>query len=382
MYIVIAPDSFKGNCNSRTAAEAIERGILKIFPEMKTHIVPVADGGEGTVKAAVAAGGGYLTKSVVQGPLVETVTAEFGMLPGRSAVIEMAAASGLTLIPENRRNPMETSTFGTGQLVKAALDEGCTKIMIGIGGSSTTDCGIGMAAALGVRFLDENGDEVPLSGKGLSLVRHIDISRLDSRLRGCSISAACDVKNPLYGPEGAAYVYSPQKGADLSMVKKLDAGLMNIAEKIKEQLNIDVAGIPGAGAAGGLGAGIVAFLGGRLIPGIDAILDTVRFEEIIKTADLVITGEGKIDGQSIYGKVPVGIAVRAKKFGIPVIAIVGNIGENASAVYEYGIDAVISTVNRAMPLETAMKEGLELLEETGERVMRILKIGKIMNGFE
>ncbi|MBN1648770.1 MAG: glycerate kinase [Spirochaetales bacterium] len=380
MKIIIAPDSFKGSNSSLAAAEAIARGIRRIYPESEIRIVPVADGGEGTVEAVCLAAGGEIVKTTVRGPLGEDIDSFFGLLAGDRAVIEMAAASGLPLVPANRQNPLETTSYGTGQLIRAALDRGCREIMIGIGGSATTDCGIGLAAALGAKFLDKNGSEVPLCGKGMELIERIDLSKIDPRLSECKINAACDVTNPLYGPEGAAFVYSPQKGADNAMAERLDQGLRHLAGKVEKQLGIAVADVPGAGAAGGLGAGLLAFAGGTLKPGIEAVLDIVRFNEILAGADLVITGEGKLDGQSLYGKVPVGIGKRAKAAGLPAIAIVGDIGKNAAAVYEYGIDAVISTVNRAMPLGQAMAEGAALLEECGELVMRLVRIGKQLAG--
>lgn len=376
MKIIIAPDSFKGSSSSINAAQAIKRGIKKIYPSAECIIVPVADGGEGTVEAAVSAAGGKYKTVKVTGPLGKAVKARFGILPGGKAVIEMAEASGITLIPKEQLNPLKTSTYGTGELIKAALDVGCTQIMMGIGGSATTDCGIGMAAALGAKFLNEKGVETEKNGSALLHIKTIDLSNIDPRIKNAEIITACDVTNPLHGNKGAAYIYGPQKGAGEAMVKELDAGLKNMAGLIKKQLKSNAADIPGAGAAGGLGCGLTAFLGSRLMSGIDAVLDIVNFNEIIKDADLIITGEGKIDGQSIYGKVPVGIAGRAAKFGIPVIAIVGDIGENTDIVYNHGIDAVISTVNKAMPLEEAMAESSALLEETAERVMRIIKVGK------
>ena len=375
MKIIIAPDSFKGSNSSIRVAEIIERGVRVVFPDVEVDRIPIADGGEGTVEAVVIAGGGEYRDVNVTGPLGEPVEARYGVLPGGRAVIEMAAASGLPMVPNEKRNPEVTTTFGTGELIRDALENGCREFLIGIGGSATNDGGVGMAQALGYRFRDESGQEVGFGGGQLLKIAKIDSSRADERIRESVFVVACDVQNPLCGSDGAAAIYGPQKGADEAMIERLDRGLRALAVRISEDLGSDVASVPGAGAAGGLGAGLLAFCGAELKSGIDAVLDLVRFDEIASSADLIITGEGAMDGSTKYGKVPVGIARRVKDLDIPVLAIVGNIGKGAEAVYEYGIDGVMSTVNRAMPLSEAMGRSAELLEDASERAMRIVRIG-------
>ncbi len=381
MKIVLAADSFKGSNSSRNVGEALKRGMERIYPTAEYLIIPIADGGEGTTEAVLEAAGGELRSFTVTSPLGETVDAGIGILPGNRGVIEMAAASGLPLVPEDKRDPSKTTTRGTGELIKAALDAGCREIMIGIGGSATNDCGVGMAQALGIRFLDASGAEIGPGGGELARLESIDPSGLDSRIGETTIHVACDVNNPLWGPKGASATYGPQKGADPEMVELLDKALKRCAGIMKRDLGKEVGDIPGSGAAGGLGAGLVGFLDGKLEKGIDAVLTILRFEQLIAGADLVITGEGKLDYQTAYGKVPAGVATWAKRVGgIPVIAVVGDIGEGFEAVHDVGIDAVISSVNRAMPLAEAMGNSTRLLEETGERVARLLQIGSRLKG--
>ncbi len=376
MKIVIAPDSFKGSNTAIRVADLIEQGVRKVFADAEVVKIPVADGGEGTVNAVVAGGGGEYMDLEVTGPLGDPVTARYGILPGRRAVIEMAAASGLPLVPEDRRNPTLTTTYGTGQLIKAALEEGCREFLIGIGGSATNDAGVGMAQALGYAFKDADGRELGYGGGELARLEAIDTSGADPRLAESSFAVACDVTNPLYGETGAAHVYGPQKGATPEIVKELDANLRHFADVVQKQLGRDVSREPGSGAAGGLGAGLMIFCGAELKSGIDAVLDIVRFESYLDDADLVITGEGAIDGQSVYGKVPVGVAKRTGGRNLPVLAIVGDIGEGAAAVYEHGVHGIMSTVNRAMPLAEAMAHSKDLLVDAAERVMRIVDIGR------
>jgi glycerate kinase len=379
MKIVIAPDSFKGTNTALNVARALERGIRRAAPDVETVIVPIADGGEGTVEAADAAAGGRYRDVEVTGPLGERRTARLGILSGGRAVIEMAAASGLPLVPEDRRNPLVTTTYGTGELIKAALDAGSRELLIGIGGSATNDGGMGMAQALGASFRDASGRELGFGGGELERLADLDVSRLDPRLSETSVVVACDVDNPLCGERGASAVYGPQKGATPEMIRRLDAGLRLFAEVIRGKLGKDVLDAPGSGAAGGLGAGLMVFAGGRLTAGIDAILDIVRFEEILSGADLVITGEGRLDAQTAYGKVPVGVARRVKPHAVPVVAVAGDIGQGARAVYDMGIRAVVSTVDRAMPLAEALAESTRALEDAGERVMRLLQVGMEMS---
>lgn len=378
MNIVISPDSYKGSNTAVRVAEAMERGVRVVFPDADIRCVPIADGGEGTVDAVVAAGGGEYRRVKVVGPLGRPVEAKYGTLPGGRAIIEMAAASGLPLVPYDERNPELTTTFGTGELILDALDYGCREFLIGIGGSATNDAGVGMAEALGYRFTDSEDRPVIRGGGSLSEIEHIDDTRVDARLADCTFAVACDVQNPLYGSEGAAHIYGPQKGADDAMVERLDNGLRWIAKKISSELGKSVEDIPGAGAAGGLGAGLVAFCGGTLKSGIDAVLDIVRFDDILADVDLILTGEGAMDGSTSYGKVPVGVARRASDRNIPVIAVVGNIGAGAENVYRHGIDGIMSTANGAMPLEEALSRSTELIVDAAERLMRFLEVGMRM----
>ncbi len=384
MKIVISPDSFKGSNSSIRVATLIEAGVRKVYPNAEIVKIPIADGGEGTVEAAVLGGKGEYRELEVTGPLGEKLTARYGILPGqgtkegKSAVIEMAAASGLPLVPESKRNPLFATTYGTGELIRAALDEGCREILIGIGGSATNDAGVGMAQALGWSFKDKAGKEVGFGGKELSKIAVIDNSKVDSRLEQCKVTVACDVTNPLFGKTGAAHVYGPQKGATPEIVEELDQNLKFFAKIVESQLGKDISQEPGSGAAGGLGAGLMIFCGAELKSGIDAMLDIVRFEDHLESTDLVITGEGAIDGQTTYGKVPVGIAKRTQAYNVPVLAIVGEIGAGAEAVYDHGIHGIMSTVNKAMTLADAMAQADPLLEEAAERAMRIIRIGRTL----
>jgi len=376
MKIVVTPDSFKGSLTAVEVSDAIEQGIREIFPEAEIVKIPMADGGDGTVQCLVNATGGKILREKVTDPLGDEVLASYGILGDKkTAVIEMAEASGLTLVPENRRNPLITTTYGTGQLIKAALDQGCRKMIIGIGGSATNDGGAGMVQALGVKLLDREGKEIGFGGGELKKVFRIDTKCLDNRLSETEVLIASDVSNPLCGPKGATRVYGPQKGATPEITKELDESLAYFAEIIKRDLNKDVKDIPGAGAAGGLGASLIAFLNAELRPGIDIMIEIVKLEQAIKDADLVITGEGKIDSQSIFGKVPLGIGKSAQRYNVPVIAIVGDIGEGSSLIYKYGINSIMSTVNKAISIDEAMKMSKILLKDATERMMRIIETG-------
>lgn len=374
MKVVIASDSFKGSCSSLEVAEAIERGIRKIDQDAEIVKIPVADGGEGTVDTLVIGTGGKYEEVEVVGPLGKKIKTKYGILEGNIAVIEMAAASGLPLLKEEERNPMVTTTYGTGEMIKAAMEKGCRKIFIGIGGSATNDGGVGMAQALGVSFKDQEGKEIGYGGENLINIYDIDLSNINSSLGETDIVIMSDVSNPLCGPNGAAHVYGPQKGATPEIVKLLDANLGYYAKVIKEKIGKDILDIPGAGAAGGLGAGLMAFCNASLCSGIEKILDLTNIEGHLADADLVITGEGQIDSQTVYGKVPVGVAKRAVKYDIPVIAIVGSVGEGASDVYAYGVDAIMDIINKPMPLREAVQNAPTLIEDTAENVMRILKL--------
>lgn len=379
MKIVLAPDSFKESLSALQVAESIERGFKQVFPDAEYVKVPMADGGEGTTQSLVDATGGKIIKQTVTGPLGEKVEAFFGLLGnGTTAIIEMAAASGLHLVPTDKRNPLITTTRGTGELIAAALEHNVDHIIIGIGGSATNDGGTGMASALGVRFLDENGQEIEEGGGYLSSLAGIDISCMDARLAGVKIEVACDVDNPLIGPKGASAIFGPQKGATLEVVKQLDKNLEHYAAIIERDLGIKIATVPGAGAAGGLGGGLLAFMQADLKRGVDIVIEATRLSQLVADADLVITGEGKIDSQTIFGKTPIGVARIAKNFGIPVIAIAGNAASDSNVVYEHGIDAVFSIVPGVVSLQKAFQNAEDYVERTARNIavvwaMRIRK---------
>jgi len=376
LRIIVASDSFKGSVSAIEAASAMEEGIKKVFANSEVIKIPLADGGEGTVEALTQATDGKIVSVMALDPLGREIESFFGILGnGRTAVIEMAAASGLPLLKTKERNPYITTTYGTGQLIKAALDYNCEEIIVGIGGSATNDGGAGMAQALGAVLLDKNGNKLSFGGRALKELDKLDMSKIDSRLKNTKITAACDVDNPLCGERGASAVYGPQKGANPEMVRELDTSLAIFAEKVKEQLEIDVLNVPGAGAAGGLGAGILAFLGGSLKPGIGLVLDAVDFENRLKGVDLVLTGEGRIDEQTAYGKAPMGVAQLAKKYEIPVLAFSGILGHNYQKIYEKGIDFVSANVQSIITLDDAINEGYSLLVTNVERAMRAVRIG-------
>ncbi len=377
MKILVAPDSFKGSLTALEVAISIKNGIKSFSKEIEVEILPLADGGEGTVQSLVDATNGEIINKKVTGPLGQNVNAFYGILGnGQTAVIEMASASGLPLVPEEKRDPTKTTTYGTGQLINSALEHDVDEIIIGIGGSATTDAGVGMAQALGVKFLNKKNEEIDFGGGYLKEIETIDIKGIDSRIKNTKIRVACDVDNPLFGKNGAAYVYSPQKGADKDTVKKLDENLRHFNKKVKEYLGKDVNEIPGAGAAGGLGAGLVAFLDAELETGIDIILDTVNFENKLNNVDLVITGEGRLDGQSIYGKTPIGVAKRAKKFKIPVIAIAGSLGKGVKKVLDYGLDSYFSIIDKPDNLNSIKEKSNELLKNTSEQIIRTFLLRK------
>ena len=376
MKIVIAPDSFKGSLTALQVSDAVEQGFNRIFPNAQIEKVPMADGGEGTVQSLVDATGGQLLTESVTDPLGGRVEANYGILgDGVTAVIEMAAASGLPLVPIGKRNPMLTTTYGTGELIKAALERGCRKFIIGIGGSATTDGGAGVAQALGVKLLDASGKDISFGGIGLSNLAKIDISTIDERIAKTETVVACDVDNPLTGPRGAAYVYSPQKGATPEQVELLDKYLGHFADIVKRDLGKDVKETPGAGAAGGLGAGLMAFLNAELELGIDIVIEASNLRERMKGADLVVTGEGQLDEQTAYGKTPTGVSKVAEEMGIPVLAIAGGIKPGAETSYEEGIDAMMSIAPGPISLEEAIACSSELVSDTAERAARIIKIG-------
>ncbi|HHV56968.1 MAG TPA: glycerate kinase [Firmicutes bacterium] len=377
MRVVIAPDSFKGSLSAWEAAEAMAAGVRRLWPQAETVLVPMADGGEGTTEALVRATGGRLQEKTVTGPLGEPVRAGFGILgDGETGVIEMAAAAGLYLVPEERRDPRVTTTYGVGELIRAALDAGCRRLVVGIGGSATNDGGVGMAQALGARFTDAAGREIGRGGGSLGELAHIDLTGLDPRLKAVAVRVACDVDNPLCGPRGAAAVYGPQKGATPEMVATLDANLSHLAKVIAQDLGRSVADIPGAGAAGGLGAGLIAFLDASLMAGVEMVIQAVNLPARVAGADLVLTGEGKIDAQTAFGKTPAGVARVAKAAGLPVIAVAGGIGDDVEPVYSCGIDALYPLTPYPLALGEAMRRGGELLALATERALRLVAVGR------
>ena len=375
MKFVIAPDSFKGSLTALEVADSIEKGIKKIFEDSIIEKVPMADGGEGTVQSLVDSTGGKIINLKVKGPALKEVNAFYGILgDGKTAIIEMAAASGLPLLSAEEKNPAITTSYGTGELIKDSLDRGCRNIIIGLGGSATNDGGIGMLKALGIQFLDSNGEDIGFGGESLSKLCKIDLSSIDSRIRECNITAACDVTNPLCGPEGASYIFGPQKGADEEMIKMLDENLANYANIIKREFEIDIINASGAGAAGGMGAGLMAFLNAKLEKGIDIVINLTKLEERIKEADFVFTGEGMMDYQTAFGKTPYGVAKVAKKYNIPVIGISGGVGNGFETLYDKGFDSIFSIVDKPMSLKDAMKDGKKLIQSTAERIMRTINI--------
>lgn len=376
MRVIIAPDSYKGSVSALGVAEAMERGVLHVFPEAEVVKVPIADGGEGTVDALVTATGGQRMDQIVQGPLGEPVEAYWGVLgDGETAVIEMAAASGLPLVPQGKRDPRITSTYGTGELIKAALDRGLRKIIIGIGGSATNDGGTGMAKALGARFLDKSGQEITEGGAALARLAEIDLSSFDQRIAQTAILVACDVDNPLCGLRGASAVYGPQKGATPAIVQELDAALANYAVVAKQATGKAVAEMAGAGAAGGLGAGLLFFTKAQLRPGVEIVLETTGFAELVSQASLVLTGEGRTDFQTAFGKAPVGVAKVAKQYGVPVVCLSGGLGDGADDVLAQGIDGIMSVVPHPITLEECMQQGAGLIETATARLCRLLLAG-------
>lgn len=379
MKIIIAPDSFKGSLTASQVADAIERGFKRIFSNAHYQKVPMADGGEGTVQSLVDATGGQILIQSVTDPLGNKIEAKYGILgDGKTAVIEMAAASGLPLVPKEKRNPMVTTTYGTGELIKAALDKGCKKVIIGIGGSATNDGGGGMAQALGAKLLDAKGKRISFGGNGLAHLTKIDVSELDPRVKQTEVIVACDVDNPLTGERGAARIYGPQKGATPDMVELLNKYLERYAEIVKRDLKKDVKEVPGAGAAGGLGAGLIAFLNAKLRRGIEIVIEASKLDEKLKNADLVITGEGEVNHQTVFGKTPIGVAKLSKQYGISTIAIAGGISPGAEGVYEAGIDAIISIAPGPISLEEAMNRAEELVASAAERAARMIKVGTIL----
>jgi glycerate kinase len=378
MKIVIAPDSFKESLSANKCAQAIKAGFTNVFPDAEYVCLPIADGGEGTVEAMVVATGGHIVDLEVTGPMGETVKAFYGLTgESKTAVIEMAAASGLMLVAPEARNPMVASSYGTGELIRHALDAGIRHIILGIGGSATVDGGMGMAQALGVRFVDVQGEMLPANGEALARLAQIDMTGLDSRLHECVIEVACDVDNPLTGPRGAAAVFGPQKGATPEMVAALERGLVNYAQVLEALTGNDLSTLPGGGAAGGMGIAAGVFLGAELKPGIDIVLRAVKLEQAMEQATFVITGEGRIDSQTAGGKAPVGVASIAMQHNVPVIGIAGVLGEGVEVVHQHGIDVVFSILPRLAPLSDVLAEGEANLYYCARNIARTLKLGKM-----
>ncbi|MBO8164144.1 MAG: glycerate kinase [Brevibacillus sp.] len=371
MKIVIAPDSFKGSVTAMEAALAIEKGIKKFLADAETVLVPVADGGEGTMDSLVAATGGKKVQAAVTGPLHEPVRAEYGLLgDGRTCVIEMASASGLCLVPPDQRNPMVTTTYGTGELIRKALDDGCRHFILAVGGSATNDGGSGMLQALGMKLLDYSGKSVGFGGGELQRIVTIDDSEWDPRIANATFLIASDVQNPLIGPNGASRVFGPQKGATPEMVEQLENNMHHWADLVQAKTGIRLHDRPGAGAAGGIGGAFQAFFPAEMRRGIDIVIEYTKLVDALNGADLVITGEGQVDFQTASGKTPMGVAEEAKKLGIPTIVLAGSIGRGIDALYQYGIESVHSIINAPMTLEEAIKRTPELLAEKAEQVLR------------
>lgn len=376
MKIVIAPDSYKESLSALDVATAIETGFREIYPHAEYVKVPVADGGEGTVEAMVAATQGHIVQVSVTGPLGEPVNAFYGLSGDmRCAYIEMAAASGLESVPPTRRNPLLTTSWGTGELIRHALDAGVSQIIIGIGGSATNDGGAGMAQALGAKLLSAGQRQIAPGGGALETLARIDLSELDPRLADCRIDVACDVTNPLTGPQGASAVFGPQKGATAAMIERLDRGLQHFAQIIDRDLDIDVLNLEGGGAAGGMGAALYAFCGANLRPGIEIVTDALGLADLVADADLVITGEGRIDSQTIHGKVPVGVAKVAKRFNVPVIGIAGSLTADVGVVHQHGLDAVFSVLYSVCTLDEALANAAANVRMTARNVAAVLQMG-------
>ena len=376
MKIVVAPQAFKGSLSATEVGNSMIKGIENVIENSTNLLVPVADGGDGTLETLVESSQGKINLIKVTGPLGEQQNSAWGALgKNKTAIIEMARSSGLALVPINKLNPLISTTYGLGEVILDALDQGYRDFIIGIGGSATNDAGAGMAQALGVKLLDSNGNELSFGGESLSKLNSIDVGGIDTRIKESNFAIACDVNNPLTGPEGASAIYGPQKGATPEMVNTLDQALTNFAEIVEKDLGIKINDVEGSGAAGGLGGGLIAFLNGKLLKGVDIVLDFVDIDKALINTNLVITGEGQLDFQTIYNKAPIGVAKRAKHLGIPVIAISGSLGENFSVVHEHGIDAASSIVSKPMTLAEASKNAPELISAATEQALRYMKIG-------
>lgn len=380
MKFLFASDSFKGSLSSVEIVGILTEEAKRIFPYCECGGVSVADGGEGTIEAVIDAMNGQIRRVLVHGPLMEETIADYGVFHGSHAVIEMAKASGLPMVPAEKRNPLHTTTYGTGELIKAALDEGYRKIAIAIGGSATNDGGMGAMTALGVKFLDKAGNQLTGYGRDLGEVDSIDVSGLHPAVKETEFTVMCDVTNPLTGQNGATYTFGKQKGGTPEILEQLEKDMKSYAGKLLELTGIDVDQIKGTGAAGGLGAALNVFLNANMKSGIETVLDLIQFDTLLEGVDLVITGEGRMDWQSAFGKVPSGIGMRCKEKRIPAVAIVGGMGDGAEKIYEYGIESITTTIQGAMPIEEAMERSVELYRGAAQRTFRMLRAGMSLNG--
>ena len=376
MKIVIAPQAFKGSLSALNVANAVQKGVRRIFPDAQILTCPVADGGDGTLETLVESSGGKIMETNVADPTGKPIVAQWGAMgDGNTAVIEMARTSGLALLTLEERDPLNTTTYGLGEIIVSALNKGFRKFIVGIGGSATNDAGAGMAQALGIKLMDREGRNLVFGGAALQNLSVIDTSSIDQRVLESNFQIACDVNNPLTGPEGASAVYGPQKGATEENVRQLDSALGVFAEVTKRDLGKDISNLEGAGAAGGLGAGMIAFVEGHLRAGVDIVLDTVNLAEKLESADLVITGEGSIDFQTVYNKAPIGVARMAKARGIPTIGISGMLGKNYQIVHNHGIDAALSIANGPISLEESLQNAPSLISEAVEESLRLISVG-------
>lgn len=378
MKFLFASDSFKGTLSSKRTAELLAQAASEIFPGCEYSSIEVADGGEGTTDAVLSAVNGEKIAVSVHGPLWEEISAYYGKLDDRRAVMEMAAASGLPLVPSEQRDPRKTTSYGTGEMIADALGKGFRDISIAIGGSATNDGGIGCMRALGVRFLDENGQELSGCGADLAEIRSIDVSGLDPRVKECKFTVMCDVTNPLCGEKGATHTFGKQKGGTPEILEELEKGMCNYRDILKNQFGINMDEVPGAGAAGGLGAALMVFLNGTLKSGIETVLDLVEFDRKLEGVSLVVTGEGSTDWQSVFGKVMQGVGVHCRKAGIPAVAVVGSMGKGAEDIFDYGIESILTTVNAVMPLDEALSRAEELYLQAARRMFRMLRAGREM----
>ncbi len=379
MKLIFAPDSFKGSMSGKRAAELLTLAAQKVFGDCECVSLPAADGGEGTVDAVISAVGGKKADAAVHDPLMNKISAAYGIFEDK-AVIEAAAASGLTLVPGRLRNPLNTTSYSTGELIADALKRGCREIAVAIGGSATNDGGMGCARALGVRFLDKNGAELSGCGRDLISVDRIDLSGVDPGLAKTKLTVLCDVKNPLCGKNGATLTFSKQKGATPEIRDELERGMCSYREVIKKQCGADCDRIEGAGAAGGLGAALKVFFGAEMRSGIETVLDLINFDRHLQNADLVVTGEGRTDSQSCCGKVMQGVGLRAKKYGVPAVGLSGSLGDGAEGLFSYGICSLMTGVDRPMELDEAMENAEPLYLNAAERMFRFIKTGMEMRG--